>query len=66
MLLHNGITCALKVPCSKKQEFQKQSIWLAEDVEHLDQCPVEDMNISWKLDHSALKVMVIYDLFLDG
>lgn len=55
MLLHNGITCAMKVPYSKKQEFQKQSIWLAEDVKQMDQCPVEDVNVSWKLDHSVLK-----------
>lgn len=60
MLLRNGIICAMKVPYSKKQEFQKQTIWLAEDVKQMDQCPVEDVNVSWKLDHSVLKVMVIY------
>ncbi|KAL5865379.1 hypothetical protein ACOSQ3_002893 [Xanthoceras sorbifolium] len=52
-----GIACALEVRCSEKQEFTKRNIWLAENVEHKDQCPVKDANILRKLDPSVLEDM---------
>lgn len=55
MLLSDGISCVLKVPCTEKHEFEKQSIWLAENVKHKDQCPVKDLNIPQRLDRSPLK-----------
>ncbi|TXG55502.1 hypothetical protein EZV62_020758 [Acer yangbiense] len=53
----SGIACALKVQCSEKQEFMKQNIRAAENVEHKDQCPVQDVNILRKLDPLVLEDM---------
>ncbi|KAJ9176802.1 hypothetical protein P3X46_012079 [Hevea brasiliensis] len=52
MAMTNGITCALKVLCLKKQEFQPQERWATEDVEHNEQCPAQDMNIPRKPEQS--------------
>lgn len=50
----NAIACALKVPCSQNQEFEKQHDLAAESLEPNDQCPVRDENIPGKLDLSSL------------
>lgn len=50
----NAIACALKVPCSQNQEFEKQHDQAAESLEPNDQCPVRDENIPGKLDLSLL------------
>lgn len=54
MLINDGIACALKVPCSKKQEFQQHIRWVAEDVGPNGKCPVQDENEFRKLDRSLL------------
>ncbi|KAK4845333.1 hypothetical protein QYF36_003707 [Acer negundo] len=53
----SGIACALKVQCSEKQEFMNLNIRAAENVEHKEQCPVQDVNILRKLDPSVLEDM---------
>lgn len=52
MLINDGIACALKVPCSKKQEFQQHIRWVAEDGGSNGKCPVQDENEFRKLDQS--------------
>ncbi|KAJ0110617.1 hypothetical protein Patl1_01860 [Pistacia atlantica] len=54
MPLSKSIACALKVPCSEKQELQKRNKLVAENVERKDQCPVKDVKAPWKLDRSVL------------
>ncbi|KAF5482590.1 hypothetical protein F2P56_003148 [Juglans regia] len=54
MLLSDGVTCALSLPCSEVQEFDKQHIWVAENDEHRDQCPARDEFISRKLGMSII------------
>uniref|UniRef100_A0A5B7B4K1 histidine kinase n=1 Tax=Davidia involucrata TaxID=16924 RepID=A0A5B7B4K1_DAVIN len=51
----NVIACALKVLCSRKQEFEKQCEIVSDDVKPQDQCPVQDENISRKLGLSLLE-----------
>ncbi|KAG7984914.1 hypothetical protein I3843_04G184700 [Carya illinoinensis] len=59
MLLSDGITCALRLPCSEVEAFHKQHRWIAENDEHRDQCPVQDECITRKVgmpmldDHSV-------------
>ncbi|KAF2292395.1 hypothetical protein GH714_021780 [Hevea brasiliensis] len=52
MEMTDGIACALKVLCLKKQEFQPQGGWAAEGVEPNNQCPAQDKNIPKKLEQS--------------
>ncbi|KAG5232064.1 histidine kinase [Salix suchowensis] len=52
MLINDGIACALKVPCSKKQEFQQHIRWVTEDGGSNGKCPVQDENEFRKLDQS--------------
>lgn len=54
MLINDVVACALKVPCSKKQEFQQHIRWVAEDVGPNGKCPVQDENEFRKLDQSLL------------
>lgn len=54
MLLSDGVTCALSLPCSEVQEFDKQHIWVAENDEPRDQCPARDEFISRKLGMSII------------
>ncbi|XWS75863.1 hypothetical protein CRYUN_Cryun01aG0128500 [Craigia yunnanensis] len=51
----DGIACALKVLCSKKQDFKKQQMWVVKTTELKDQCPVQVENISGEHDLSLLE-----------
>ncbi|KAG8642160.1 hypothetical protein MANES_12G061600v8 [Manihot esculenta] len=52
MAMTDGIACALKALCSKKQEFQPQGGWAAQDLKTNDQCAAQDTNIARKLEQS--------------
>lgn len=54
MLLSDGVTCTLSLPCSEVQEFDKQRICVSESDEPRDQCPARDEFISRKLGMSIL------------
>ncbi|GLT94179.1 hypothetical protein SLE2022_119340 [Rubroshorea leprosula] len=41
----NHLACTLKVKCSDKQDFSMKQMWVVENAELKDQCPVQDENI---------------------
>lgn len=64
MAMTDGIACALKALCSKKQEFQPQGGWAAQDLKTNDQCAAQDTNIARKLEQSLRDELVYFALQL--